>query len=149
MKNKKGFTFIESMVTLMIIITLSLLSFPLYTGRAGGNKSKLAEGYALLGYVVNAQVAYFNEFGYFLAHGSSFFDSWGTNAFTSKDPVLGISAINNRYFTSFNAYGNNVLGYHTEDFKYHFTAIVRSAKAGTISLEYNLTKRFEPVVSGV
>lgn len=152
MKRAKGFTFIEIMVTLMIIITLSLLSFPLYTGRASGDKSKLAEGYALLGYVINAQVAYFNEYGNFLSHHNSGYWSSGSDArgnifFTSKDNILGINAINNRYFSYFCPFGNHSV--NNNEYKFHFTAIVTSKDNGRISLEYNLTKRFEPIVSEV
>ena len=150
--NNNGFTMVEMVVTLLIIITLSLLSFPLYEGR-NTDKSKLAEGYALVGTIINAQIAYYNEYGYFLHYRSLrdigvFTSEWGTEAFTAYDPILGINAINNRYFTWFNAYGTNdrkVIG----EYAYHITAIARSAKAGTVSLEYNLTKKSEPVVSGI
>ena len=149
MKQRKtfGFTLVEMIVTLVIIITLSLLSFPLYEGRSH-KTSMLAEGYALLGTIVDAQVSYYNEYGHFLPHFNTG-SYWGNSAFTYFDPILGVNAINNRYFTSFNPYGNAVESSGLNAYKYHFTAIVRSPKAGTISLEYNKTQRFEPVVSGV
>ena len=152
-KKRKGFTLVEMVVTLMIIVTLSLLSFPLYEGR-NSDCSKLAEGYALLGTIVDAQISYYNEFGYFLSHNRLYKqkglgNGWGNNTWVSEDPILGINAINNRYFTSFNSYGNNQSDSDMGQYWYHITAIVRSAKAGTISLEYNLTQRFEPVVSGI
>ena len=151
-KNKKGFTMVELVVTLLIIITLSLLSFPLYEGR-NTDKSKLAEGYALLGTIINAQIAYYNEYGNFLTSKESGY-SWTSNAsanFTNNDPVLGINATNNRYFTYFNPFGLavNVNGDGHGHFKYHFKGIVKSAKAGTVSLEYNLTQKFEPEVAGI
>ena len=149
---KRGFTLVELVITMLIIITLSLLSFPLLSGRHR-TSSKLSEGYALLGAVVDAQISYYNEFGSFLSpqHSGNGWGGavWGYNCFTCNDPVLGINAINNRFFTSFNAYGGNVRLAGLGGFNYHFTAIVRSANAGTISIEYNVTKRFDPVVSGV
>ena len=150
-KNKKGFTMVEMVVTLLVIITLSLLSFPVYRGRTN-KTSKLAEGYALLGTIVSAQVAYYNEYKMFLSHSdlwaSGSGSEWGPYAFTTNDPILGINAVNNRYFTWFNSYGNNYRGRGGE-YLYHFTAIVRSKDAGTVSLEYNKTQKFEPVVSGI
>lgn len=152
MKNSKrvGFMLVEMIITLMVIITLSLLSFPLYKGRTN-TTSKLAEGYALLGTVIDAQVAYYNEYGNFLAPPSAIYGTNGLacDKFTCYDPCLGINAINNRFFTSFNAYGIHDYVVRTGHFGYHFTAIVQSANAGTISLEYNLTQRFEPEVSGI
>lgn len=145
-KNKKGFTMVEMVVTLLIIITLSLLSFPIYRGRTN-KTSKLAEGYALLGTIISAQIAYYNEYKYFLNQTNvpyGVFNGWAS--FTSNCPVLGINAINNRYFTWFTPFGNETpYGQN----KYHFTAIVKSKDAGTISLEYNKTQRFEPVVRGI
>lgn len=155
MKNSKkvGFTLVEMIVTLMIIITLSLLSFPLYKGR-NHTTSKLAEGYALLGTVIDAQVGYYNEYGYFLSHNrlrQAGITSAvrGSDTYTCNDPILGINALNNRYFTWFNAYGNYQSQSDGGAYMYHFTAIVASANAGIISLEYNLTQRFEPKVSGI
>ena len=145
---QKGFTYIELVVTMLIFIALSLISYPIYTGVAGREQSKLAEGYALLGYIVNAQVAYYNEYGTFLNHYAHVGSGW--NYESSIDTILGINAINNRYFTKFTAYGINSDGRDAfGQYKYHFTAKVFSKNAGTIMLEYNLTKRFEPVVSGV
>ena len=146
---KKGFTLVEVVVTLMIIITLSLLSFPLYKGR-NHKTSVLAEGYALLGTVVSAQVAYFNEYGNFLAPQKGLYGGWSYNIKTCNDPILGINAMNNRYFTSFNPYATGAyVGNPPIEYVYHFTAIVYSTQSGTISLEYNITRRFNPVVSGV
>ena len=152
MKTKtKGFTYIELVVTMLIFIALSLISYPIYTGVAGREQSKLAEGYALLGYIINAQVAYFNQYGNFLSayHSGHFNSADASNAFTCNEPVLGINAINNRYFTSFNAFANPTYYGDGGHCKYHFTAIARSTTAGTVKMEYNLTKRFEPEVSGV
>ncbi|MBQ3834349.1 MAG: prepilin-type N-terminal cleavage/methylation domain-containing protein [Elusimicrobia bacterium] len=145
-KNKKAFTLVEMVITLLIIITLSLLSFPIYRGRTN-KTSKLAEGYALLGSIISAQVSYYNEYKTFLCFlDAGFKGIAGFDAYTCNDTVLGINAINNRYFTSFNAYGINENRF---TYKYRFKAIVRSKDAGTISLEYNKTQRFEPVVTGV
>ena len=146
MKKLTGFTLVEVVVTLMIIITLSLLSFPIYKGRTH-KTSMLAEGYTLLGTVLDAQVSYFNEYGYFL---SPWVYRSGMN-WTTNDEILGVNCINNRYFTNF-CFGNpnyNGGAANLYYYKYTVTAIVKSAKAGPISLVYNLTQRFEPEVSGV
>ena len=147
MKKRKvfGFTLVEMVVTLMIIITLSLLSFPLYKGRTN-EQSKLAEGYALLGTIVSAQVAYYNEYGYFYA-GEKASNGWYGYVSTNNDPVLGINSVNNRYFEKF-MYVADGFGSQGK-IKEHITGIVYGGEAGTIALEYNVTKRFEPVVSGI
>ena len=142
-KKTEGFTLVEMIVTLGIIVTLSLLSFPIYKGVTHKN-SKLAEGYVLLGTIVDSQVAYFNEYGSFYPGIKN------TNGLytlrTSNDPVLGINAINNRYFTCFSYLIRSNQG---EFFKYSFTGAVFSTTAGTISIAYNLTERFEPQVTGI
>ncbi|MBQ3834088.1 MAG: type II secretion system protein [Elusimicrobia bacterium] len=145
-KSKKaGFTLVEMVVTLMIIVTLSLLSFPLYKGITH-KKAELSEGYVLLGIIVDAQVAYYNEYGNFLATHDSCTGTRGgyLASYTCNDTVLGINAINNRYFTLFNI--NNLWG---SDCDIRFLAVVNSKNSGTISMEYNVTQRFEPVVSGI
>ncbi|MBQ3834350.1 MAG: hypothetical protein II816_02390, partial [Elusimicrobia bacterium] len=112
--------------------------------------SKLDEGYALLGAIIDAQISYYNEWGNFYARVGN---KAGGDFWTAVEPELGINAINNRYFTWFNACdGTGGSWYNLNgdgNFKYRFMAVVRSANAGTITIQYNLTQRFEPVVSGI
>ena len=145
MKRMKGFTLTEVIITMIIIVILSLVSMPIYKGRFS-NQAKLAEGYALLGAIKDAQINYYNEYGNFLCCKNSYAQSLSTDAYlyyTSADPVLGINAINNKYFTSFNYDMGNV-GYSY--WKYCFCVKVKSAKAGTITQIFNLTERHEIAV---
>ena len=59
-----GFTLVELVITIAIVIILSVVSVPLYRGYV--DKAKLSEGYALLGQILSAQKAYFSEYGNFL-----------------------------------------------------------------------------------
>ncbi|MBQ3834975.1 MAG: prepilin-type N-terminal cleavage/methylation domain-containing protein [Elusimicrobia bacterium] len=145
MKRMKGFTLIELVITLIIVITLSLISWPIYRGRHR-EYSMLAEGYALLGSIKEAQINYYNEYGMFM-NGGHINGGSALGAYTANDPVLRINAMNNTYFSWFNPYGTHAY-YYDDRWKYMFTAIVCSKNAGTISLIYNLTERNEPVVSG-
>ncbi len=89
-----GFTLVELVIVIAIVIILSVISVPIYRGYV--DKSKMAEGYALLGTVLSAQKTYYSEYGNFLRDG----DSTG-GGFTNYDPVLGIDARGNKYFTQF------------------------------------------------
>ncbi len=99
MKRKlKGFTLVELVITIAIVIILSVVSVPIYQGYT--KKAKMAEGYALLGQILSAQKAYYSEYGNFL---------WRANAtktngkcWATKEDVLGIDARGNKYFTLFN-----------------------------------------------
>ncbi|MBQ3834787.1 MAG: type II secretion system protein [Elusimicrobia bacterium] len=150
-KQNTGFSLVELVVTLVIVITLSLISFPIYRGRTH-NTSKLAEGYALLGVIIDAQISYYNEYGNFLSSADASAHNDTYTPYTCNDTVLGINALNNRYFTYFSVNANpnrGAYGGTRPESKYHFTAAVRSASSGTISIEYNITQRFEPITSGV
>ncbi|MBQ3834271.1 MAG: prepilin-type N-terminal cleavage/methylation domain-containing protein [Elusimicrobia bacterium] len=140
----KGFTLTEVIITMILVIILSLVAMPLYKGRYS-NYAKIAEGYALLGTIREAQFNYYNEYGYFLRQNNSFGSGSeeSSQVSTIYDPVLGISASNNRYFTSFK-YATWSSG--DTHFKVGFYAVVFSAKAGTIEQTFNITKRFSPVV---
>ena len=92
MKNKnKGFTLVELVIVIAIVIVLSVVSVPIY--RSYTTKAKMAEGYALLGVIMSAQKAYFSEYGNFYYAGRDF---------TGVSTVLGIDATANKYFTLFN-----------------------------------------------
>ncbi len=91
-----GFTLVELVITIAIVIILSVISVPIY--RAYVDKAKLAEGYALLGALSSAQKAYYSEYGNFY---------WTGTTATNYDPVLGIDARGNKYFTWFRAGSSN------------------------------------------
>lgn len=146
MKRIKGFTLTEVIITMILVITLALISMPLYKGRYS-NKAKIAEGYALLGAIRDAQISYYNEYGYFLTARNSFakVDQVYLHV-TCNDPVLGINATNNKYFSCF-AYDAANYAAH-EAWRSSCCFKVYSAKAGTITQLFNLTQRNEPVLIG-
>ena len=92
---KKGFTLVELVITIAIVIILSVISVPIYRGYV--DKAKWSEGYALLGTILSAQKAYYSEYGNFL---NCDYAGTGTT-FTCNDEVMRIDARGNKYFTSF------------------------------------------------
>ncbi|MBQ3834057.1 MAG: hypothetical protein II816_00860 [Elusimicrobia bacterium] len=145
MKKIKGFTLTEVIITMILVITLALISMPLYKGRYS-NKAKMAEGYALLGAIKDAQFNYYNEYGYFLSAYNSFaVNPQGiTEKYTVIDPVLGINATNNRYFTKFNYDSDH--NFNVGQWRYQILIRIYSQKAGTITQLINLTQRNAPVL---
>ena len=95
----KGFTLVELVITIAIVIILSVVSVPIYRGYI--NKAKWAEGYALLGVILSAQKTYFSEYGNFLAWDNSSSGNGGNKALTAYETVLAIDARGNKYFTCF------------------------------------------------
>ncbi len=112
-KNSKGFTLVELVITIAIVIILSVVSVPIYRGYT--DKAKMAEGYSLLGLILSAQKSYFSEYGNFLKSVNS---SSGADKFTANETVLGIDARGNKYFTSF------FVGYSGIDHSVYFRAAV-------------------------
>ena len=96
-----GFTLVELVITIAIVIILSVISVPIYRGYV--DKAKFAEGYALWGTMLSAQKAYYSEYGYF---------SKALNGHMSScEPILGIDARGNKYFSYFYTYvGTNDTG---------------------------------------
>ncbi len=97
-----GFTLVELVIVIAIVIILSVISVPIYRGYV--DKAKWAEGYALLGSILSAQKAYYSEYGNFLLafnSSSAAGRSGGGIDFTSNETVLGIDARGNKYFTRF------------------------------------------------
>ena len=131
MKRKiNGFTLVELVITIAIVIILSVVSVPIY--RSYIDKAKMSEGYALLGTILSAQKAYYSEYGNFLL----------VIGRTCYHPVLGVDARGNKYFTYFDA--NN--GFGTANTYFGAAAYIpedlKSSrnKTGWIELEYNITK---------
>ncbi len=87
-----GFTLVELVITIAIVIILSVISVPIYRGYV--DKAKWSEAYALSGLILTAQKTYYSEYGYF-------FPTFAYFNYTSYDPVLGIDARGNKYFTLF------------------------------------------------
>ena len=88
-KKYLGFTLVELVIVIAIVIVLSVVSVPIY--RSYVNKAKMAEGYAVLGAVLSAQKIYFSKYGYFLASNSS-------KGWTQYEPLLDIDVRANKYF---------------------------------------------------
>ena len=86
---KKGFTLVELVITIAIVLILSVVSVPIYRGYI--NKAKWAEAYALSGTILSAQKAYYSEHGNFLVK----------YIVTSYSTELGVDARGNKYFTWF------------------------------------------------
>ncbi len=137
MKRKlKGFTLVELVITIAIVIILSVVSVPIYQGYT--RKAKLSEGYALLGLILSAQKSYFSEYG-------NFFSGGPNNSFiqTCYEPTLNIDARGNKYFTFFHDGYNWNVGENWES-KIKFYAEVHMtpdliSDCSQISLWYNLT----------
>ena len=91
---QKGFTLVELVITIAIVIILSVISVPIYRGYV--DKAKYAEAYALFGTILSAQKSYYSEYGYFYNSPRNVNVDW-----TSVDPNLGIDVRGNKYFTVF------------------------------------------------
>ncbi len=137
MKHKtKGFTLVELVITIAIVIILSVISVPIYRGYV--TRAQISEGYALLGTILSAQKAYYSQYGNFLKYAQS--SSGSSGAWTTNEEVLGIDARGNKYFTWFHVNGDN------DREKYCFNAgapkpeDLRSSNNTALVLQYNITK---------
>ncbi len=131
---RDGFTLVELVITIAIVIILSVISVPIYRGYV--DKAKYAEGYALLGTILSAQKAYYSEYGNFFrtadANGQS---ANFPNYATSYCPELEIDARGNKYFTEFALYCNT-------DLKFKYQAVLKKpidTGSSYMYLVYNLT----------
>ena len=121
-KKRKGFTLVELVITIVIVIVLSMIAGPIYKGY--GYKAKQAEGYALLGTIRSAQEAYFNEYGYFFQT---------KNTYTSYNVVLDIDARMNLYYTWFSVnIADKSYGYEEG-----FLAVVQGENQKPLTMVYN------------
>ena len=143
---KKGFTLMELVITMTIVIILSLISWPIYRRQHLREVSLLSEGYALLGAIKDAQINYYNEYGRFLHCRHSMNREYADQGWTANDPVLGINAMNNKYFSWFNAYGVEHIA--VNGLTSSFTAEVRSKSHGSIRMPFNLTTREDLSIIG-
>ena len=92
-KALKGFTLVELVITIAVIIVLSAISVPIYKNYT--KKAKYAEAYVLLGVLREAEKTYYNQYGTF------YWDENHASDYTSHDDVLGVDARGNKYFTKF------------------------------------------------
>ncbi|MBQ3834284.1 MAG: prepilin-type N-terminal cleavage/methylation domain-containing protein [Elusimicrobia bacterium] len=131
----KGFTLVELVVTILIVIVLMSISAPIYN--VNSTKVKLAEGYALLATIRSAQEQYYAEYGNFYSAGYS--------VITCYDPFLNINARTNKYFTAFQVggsgkdYTNGSVRFANVGEKYSFLAGAYSKELGPLQLSYNIT----------
>ena len=129
-----GFTLVELVIVIAIVIILSVVSVPIYRGYV--EKAKYSEGYALLGTILSAQKSYYSEYGNFY--------SYLNGVWTQYDPTLGIDAKGNKYFTRFHFSGSN----NDSNLKYYFYAgagkdtdlVIEGALGHVLYLQYNTTK---------
>ena len=124
-----GFSLMEVVITVTIIIVLSAISGPIYKSYA--NKAELAEGYALLGAIRSAMDNYYADYGYYVNRSAYY---GGVSTYTAYDEVLGIDARPNRYYSWFGTNANDVHWYA----KYCYTAIVKGTPKN-ITMIYNRT----------
>ncbi len=89
MKTTSGFTLVELVITIAIVIVLSVVSVPIYRGNV--EKAKMSEGYALIGSILSAQKAYISEYRNF----------YYITTFTSYAQEMGVDARGNKYFTTY------------------------------------------------
>ena len=128
-KNKKGFSLTEVIITVLIIAILGAISGPIYNSYS--TKSKQAEGYLLLGTIKDAQMKHYNDCDSFLCHK----DSGISMGFSCNDNTLGIDARANKYYTVFSpnryqwAYGG----------KSAFCAVVQGVGVTPITMIYSIT----------
>ncbi|MBQ3834436.1 MAG: prepilin-type N-terminal cleavage/methylation domain-containing protein [Elusimicrobia bacterium] len=123
--NKTGFTLIELVITIALIVVLSMVSTPLYKNYT--KNSKRSEGYLLLGAIRDAQMQYLSEYRCFLSGDKSSIGK--TDTYSCKEDVLGIDARGNKYFTAFK------LNYASGSSS--FIIYVTSKEAGQICLNFN------------
>lgn len=126
-KRKKGFTLIELVTAISVLIVLTAISAPIYNTYA--TKGKMTEGYTLIGTIRSAQDSYYNEYSMYLRSADS---TAGETKYTNDDTVLGINARINNYYTWFNINDNGTEDDNTLGFK----SIVESS-VGNITLTYS------------
>ena len=127
-KKAAGFTLVELVIVIAIVIVLSVVSVPIY--RSYVDKAKMTEGYALLATILSAQKAYFSEHGRFLRYTLD----------TNYNEVLGVDARGNKYFTWFNAGDNGIGGlYYFEAYAYKPIELQENGTS-RLWIQYSITR---------
>ncbi|MBQ3833931.1 MAG: prepilin-type N-terminal cleavage/methylation domain-containing protein [Elusimicrobia bacterium] len=90
----KGFTLVELIIVITLVTILSMISVPIYKDYIV--EAKMAEGYALLNQIKEAQMQYYATY-------ENFFWAYDENKtyWTCNSEVLGVNARLNKYFTLF------------------------------------------------
>ncbi len=130
-----GFTLVELVITIAIVIILSVISVPIYRGYV--EKAQLSEGYALLGTILSAQKAYYSEYGNFIGYANN------GGGETSYNSLFGIDARGNKYFTKFQVSGAETSGkekYYFLAFAYKPIELRANNGKSLFFLQYNITK---------
>ena len=143
-KFKSGFSLIEVVVTVTIIVILSIISGPIY--RSYSDKATMSEGYALLGTIRSAQEAYYNDTGWFMMDGYVNPGGFSGNPLRVAE-VFGIDARHNRYYTAFlvgtnyndgttnRTYSNYTVGFCAQAFGPNTLSMVYSLTTGVTMFE--------------
>ncbi len=126
-----GFTLVELVIVIAIVIILSVISVPIYRGYV--DKAKWSEGYALLGTILSAQKAYFSEHGNFLVRQH-------TNDWTVYEPIFGIDARGNKYFTTFYVSGLSDREQYYFDAQTRKPADIQTPGKYSLLIQCNITK---------
>lgn len=139
MKKLKGFTLVELVLVISIVVVLSVISGPIY--RSYAYKARQAEGYALLGTIRSAQESYYGEYGQFL---SSYSIGVAAGTYTCNNELLGIDARPNKYYTCFITGGmalggSGYAGDEGSNTKIGFSAMVKGVGAANLTMVYNRT----------
>ena len=133
---RSGFTLVELVITIAIVIILSVISVPIYRGYV--DKAKMSEGYALRGLILSAQKAYYSEYGNFYKSANTGASESNYDTYKSSfDPVLGIDARGNKYFTTFS------LNF-ASDPKNYFDAMIKIPE--DLKLSLGISKKYLGVI---
>lgn len=132
-KRNFGFTLVELVLVISIVVVLSVISGPIY--RSYAYKARQAEGYALLGTIRSAQESYYGEYEEFLM---AYYGSGKTKGNTCNEEVLGIDARPNKYYTWFSIADNSNVG-GDNWYKYSFKAVVYGTAAANLTMIFNRT----------
>ena len=133
---KTGFTLVELVIVIAIVILLSVISVPIYRGYQ--RKATQTEGHVLLGKIQLAQNTYYKQNGHF--QNIAWLDGCSDSSLTSYNPRLGVDARKNKEFKLFNS-GKNLESKDT--MKYGYSASVARKendpeKLG-LTMKYNIT----------
>ena len=132
---RAGFTLVELVITIAIVIILSVISVPIYRGYI--DKAKMSECYAAFASIITAQKAYYSEHGNFLAIANS---ACIGGSFTNNEPVLGIDLRGNKYSKRFRIAGDYPQVKHYFAAEMYKPADVGNPDKGFLFLQYNTTK---------
>ena len=129
-----GFSLMELIITITIIFVLSVISGPIY--KTNATKTKIAEGYALLGTIRSAQDIYFRTYDKFLfwTESSAGLGLEGRSDYTTNEEVLGIDARPNKYYTLF-----TVCRSGSFNMGVRYEAVVCASGLPSITMSYNRT----------